>query len=116
MESTDVEIHSTCESDKLSIMWPPQMAGKNTAAGVRAFQSWRERTGTSISAVSRAIGDHGGQLQRWDSGDRQTLPLYLKARLALFTGIRLVRLLGSEERAIVREIVSVLERDKDLAA
>jgi len=74
-------------------------------------REWRERRGVTLIDLSREIRDQGGQLQRWESGDRPTLPLKLKVRLSQHTGIPLVQLLGSDELEVAQRIFALMARD-----
>lgn len=84
------------------------MAAKRAQDLVR---EWREREGVSQAQLGAKIGDVSGQLQRWESGNRPTLPLRMKARLALETGIPLARIVDADELETARELVAALVRD-----
>lgn len=50
--------------------------------GAAAFARWRKSSGVTIGEVCEAIGDPGGQLYKWASGERSSLPLHLAIALA----------------------------------
>lgn len=74
-------------------------------------REWRHRHGVSIAALAAQIGDPGGQLQRWESGLRPTLPLRLKVALAERTGIALRKLGDPDEIDLAQRVVTLMARD-----
>jgi hypothetical protein len=82
-----------------------------TSLGSTKVKMWSKKHGVPIRTLSQAIGDKGGQLYRWTCGDRQTLPLKLKVKISIETGIPLNSLLDRQQRQMAREIVKLMARD-----
>lgn len=74
-------------------------------------REWRTREGLKLDELSSVIGDPSGQLQRWESGDRDTLPLRLKVRLAKRTGLPLKVLATPAEVRLAKDLVLIMARD-----
>lgn len=74
-------------------------------------RTWREGAGYTQSDIASQIGDESGQYQRWESGNRPTLPLRMKAKLCLLSGLQLEKVVDAEELATARELVAVMARD-----
>ena len=85
------------------------MARKKTAA--ERVREWRLREDVTLTDLSKQIGDKGGQLQRWESGERPTLPLRLKVALSQRTGIPLNAIVDPDEMRLARDLVAVMTRD-----
>ena len=79
--------------------------------GRDAVRQWRKTQDVTLADLSVEIGDLGGQLQRWESGERQTLPLKFKVRLSQRTGIPLDQLTDPEERELAKDLVLIMARD-----
>ena len=73
-----------------------------------SFRRWHRKHGQPVSELADEIGDRGGQLTKWASGNRRTLPLRLKVALAEATGIPLFRLLERDERDLLRRVVRLV--------
>lgn len=84
------------------------MATKSPQDMVR---KWREGEGLTQADLAARIGDESGQFQRWESGNRPTLPLKMRVRISLVSGIPISQLVDSEEAVLARELVAVLARD-----
>lgn len=84
------------------------MGTKCAAARIR---EWRERAGLTQTEVAAQIGDESGQFQRWESGNRPTLPLKMKVRLSFLSGVPLSDVVDLEELALARELVAIMARD-----
>ena len=76
--------------------------------GARAFNRWRtsQLEPVSIAAVAEAVGDKGGQLFKWASGERN-LPLHLLIAVSRHTGIPLEDLAERKQLAIARELAAL---------
>ena len=72
---------------------------------------WRKARGLTLGELSDSIGDEGGQLQRWESGLRSTLPLRLKVALSAKTEIPLDLIVDSDELKLARQLLAVMARD-----
>lgn len=77
--------------------------------GARAFNRWRRSQPdvVSIAAVAEAVGDKGGQLFKWASGERK-LPLHLLLSVSRYTGLPLERLAERSQLQEAREVVDAL--------
>ena len=84
------------------------MGTKCSAARIR---EWREGAALTQAEVASQIGDESGQFQRWESGNRPTLPLKMKVRLSLLSGIPLADIVDLDELVVARELVAVMARD-----
>lgn len=84
------------------------MGTKNPATRIR---EWREGAALTQSEVASRIGDESGQFQRWESGNRPTLPLKMKVRLSILSGIPLADIVDLDELVVARELVAVMARD-----
>ena len=80
-------------------------------SGARRIREWRERAGFTQAEVAAQINDESGQFQRWESGNRPTLPLRMKVRLSLLSGVPLAQVVDADELSVARELVAVLARD-----
>lgn len=67
------------------------MANRKSKGAV-AFARWRKATGVKIGEVCAAIGDPGGQLYKWASGERSSLPLHLAVAVAEHMGVSLEKI------------------------
>lgn len=76
--------------------------------GARVFNRWRKQQPepVSIAAVAEAIGDAGGQLFKWSSGERK-LPLHLLVAVSRHTGIPIDDLADRDQRALLREAAAL---------
>lgn len=74
-------------------------------------REWRAREGVTLAQLSASIGDRSGQLQRWESGDRPTLPLRMKVGIAQRTGIALHLIVDRDELDLAKTMVDLLARD-----
>lgn len=84
---------------------------RQTRDGRYWVRRWRARERVTIRQLSVKIGDPGGQLGKWECGRRDTLPLSLKVRLCQHTGLPLGKLVGRDEMALVKALVSLVARD-----
>lgn len=81
---------------------------RKKSKAVRTFNRWRQERRVTIAMVSEAIGDPGGQLFKWASGERP-LPLSLLARVARHTGIPLDQLAEKSQLAVVRDLAELTD-------
>ena len=84
----------------------------NLCAEAKPVRRWIEAgEDRSIASLQRAVDDPGGQLKQFLSGNRDTLPLHLKALVALETGLPLDPMLDDEQRELARVLMRCLARD-----
>ena len=88
-----------------------QRMTKQQQRAITTVTAWRARHSVTIVSLEDAVGDTGGQLQRWLSGNRHTLPMPIKARLSECTGIPLEILATATEMRFARILSAVLARD-----
>lgn len=65
---------------------------RKKSRGAEAFNRWRQAHGATIADVCEATGDHGGQLYKWASGERSSLPLHLAVAVAEHMGVSLEKI------------------------
>ena len=79
--------------------------------GQLAFRRWVKEQNTSVFAVSTEIGDRGGQLAKWASNSRKTLPLHLILKISQLTTLPFNALADRRQIKVAQEIFFILERD-----
>ena len=76
--------------------------------GATIFRRWARAQGLTYAEVSVAIGDAGGQLHKWTSGSRKTLPIPLLIRLVAYSGIPFRWLATATQLKLARALVATL--------
>lgn len=89
--------------------------GKPVSRGAARFRRWCRRESMPVAAVSRAIGDSGGQVSQWASGARPRLPLGLVVALAEHTGEPFAAFATTDQMRTARVLSALLARDAGAA-
>ncbi len=75
--------------------------------GAKRFAAWARVNSHSLRAVSKKIGDRGCQVQRWTSGNRESLSLRLLCKLSVLSGIPIQRLCTRKQASLIRDLVEI---------
>lgn len=75
------------------------------------FNLWRKLHGKTCPQVSEAIGDDGGQVAKWASGGRQTLPVRLVVAFCDWSGEPLESFATPEQVVEARKVAAIVARD-----
>lgn len=88
----------------------PKTAKKSTP-GAKILKEWLDENGITLTYASKELDDPGGQIQRFTSGDRGSLPLSLLVRTCIWTELPLVDLASDRQWMQVGLIVALVDRD-----